>query len=1156
MKHSLRVWARADPVLPAEIDPGIVAEAGFTGAAIAKASAYQHQGRAAIVSHEADGAIVKLTGRVRGSRSTPYTQTIAISRTRRGGIYISGECTCPMEYQCKHVAAVVLQWGRNAPAHTSPTPAGAASATRAPIKPEIAEPALTPALTKWLHDVAQAAARADEAAPDVRKRLCYVLDRMADGGAQIDVLAIDLDTQGRPKDAPKLYDPNHAVTATPPKFLRASDLSILPRLMRAGGLYAIGGARRYRLGGAEGASILAEIVATGRARWRGAEGPVLRMGETRAGEAQWSIGADGVQRFGFRAADGTELAALALNPPHCVDPATGEVSALATPMPAAMIAALLAAPPAPPEAAESIAEALGRILPPGLAPRPAPLPKPVDLRPAPRPIARLTMKPMPRYQFPYKSVSRRTWHSPAEPALVAALELTFAYEDAHFRPEGALPLALRYDGARLSRIHRNPAAELKRLKRLADFELEPFPENWSNGRQKQRANTMWFGEAGTDTHCVRFVLDAKPALEAEGWTVEIDPDFPLRLATPDDDSLSLDFGASQDSSGIDWFDASLGIVIDGERHDLLPVFAEIISKLPPGMEANALAVLKETTSPAQSRFLVNLPDGRIMPLSLARIVPILQALLSVWGPAELADGARLHAAQAADLADLEARLAGQVSVVGGAKLAALAKEFAAWRERAPAASPPWFNATLRPYQQIGLDWLQMLGRVGLGGVLADDMGLGKTIQVLAHLAIEKAAGRLSEPALVVAPTSVLTNWRAEAERFAPRLMTLIHQGKERGKGQIQTDGVDVVITSYPLLARDRALLLDRRWSVAVLDEAQTIRNPQAGISMAAFALNARQKLALSGTPVENHLGDAWSLMRFLNPGLLGDAKSYRARYRNPIEKEGDSGARTRLARRLKPFLLRRTKAEVAADLPPKTEIRETVALTPVQRQLYEATRLVMQKKVREAMDRRGLAKSAIVVLDALLKLRQACCDPRLVKSADAKAKAGGSAKLERLEELIASLKEEGRSALVFSQFTSMLALIRERCEARGWAHEWLTGDTKDRASPVARFQAGKADLFLISLKAGGTGLNLTAADTVILYDPWWNPAVEAQAIDRAHRIGQTAPVFVHRLIAEDTIEEKMLALQARKQSFADALWDGEAGGFAGLSQEDVRALFE
>jgi superfamily II DNA or RNA helicase len=1137
----------AGPVSPADIDVRALAAAGFPAGAIEKGQAYQRQGRVSIESNTARARTVTLNSRVRGSRAKPYAQTITIARSGGDRVAISCACSCPMASHCKHVAAVLLQWCQ------AGAPRARAPAIQPPTAPANTQPELPPALSKWLRDVAQAAARADESASDVKKRLCYVLNRMADGAAGVDVMAIDLDNQGRPKDAPKLYDPNHALNATPPKFLRASDLSILPRLMRAASAYAIGGARRFRLGGAEGASILAEIVATGRARWQGVDGPLLRMGEARAGEAHWSIGEDGAQRFGFRAAGGADLAALALSPPHCVDPATGEVGALATHIPAALVAALLAAPPAPPEAAESIGKALDRILPPGLAPKPRPMPKPTELRPVPRPIARLTMKPVPR--FHYQAASSRAWYPAAAAAPVPALELTFAYEDARFRPSDAAPLALRYDGARVLRINRNPAAELQRLKRLAAFDLEPFPEDWSYGRPKDRPNAMWFGAAATQAHCVRFVLDAKPALEAEGWTIEVDPDFPVRLAEPDEDALSLDFGASQDSTGIDWFDASLGIVVDGERHDLLPSFAEIIAKLPPGMEAEALSELAGSANPARSRLIVTLPDGRILPLSLTRIVPILQALLSVWGPAELADGARLHAAQAGDLVDLEARLAGQVSVVGAANLAALATELAAWRARAPAATPPWFTAKLRPYQQIGVDWLQMLSRVGLGGVLADDMGLGKTIQVLAHLAIEKAAKRLDAPALVVAPTSVLANWQAEAERFAPRLTTLIHQGKERSKQPLQTDGVDLVITSYPLLARDRALLLDRRWSVAVLDEAQTIRNPQAGISMAAFALEARQRLALSGTPVENHLGDAWSLMRFLNPGLLGDAKSFRALYRNPIEKEGDAGARARLARRIKPFLLRRTKAEVAADLPPKTEIRETVVLTPAQRQLYEATRLIMQKKVREALDQRGLAKSAIVVLDALLKLRQACCDPRLVKSADAKAKAGGSAKLERLEELIASLKEEGRSALVFSQFTSMLELIRERCQARGWAHEWLTGDTADRASPVARFQAGEADLFLISLKAGGTGLNLTRADTVILYDPWWNPAVEAQAIDRAHRIGQTAPVFVHRLIAEDTIEEKMLTLQARKQSFADALWDGQAGGIAGISAEDVRALF-
>lgn len=1138
----------ADPVSPDNIDARALAAAGFPARILERGRAYQRQGRVSIESQATMAGAVILKSRVRGSRAKPYAQTITITRANGGGVTIACACSCPMARHCKHVAAVLLHWSQ-AGAQCVRTPTIHPAAAPATLEPE-----LPPELSKWLRDVAQAAARADENASDVKKRLCYVLDRMADGAAGIDVLAIDLDNQGRAKDAPKLYDPNHALNATPPKFLRASDLSILPRLMRTASMSPIGGARRFRLSGAEGAAILAEIIATGRAHWQGQEGQLLRMGEARAGEASWRIGEDGAQRFGFCASGGTDFAALALNPPHYVDPASGEVGALTTLIPASMVAALLAAPPAPPESAESIGEALDRILPPGLAPKPRPMPKPTELRPLPRPIARLTMKPMPR--FHYQAVSSRAWRSATAAAPVPALELAFAYEDARFRPSEPAPLALRYDGARVLRIHRNPAAELQRLKRLADFDLEPFPEDWSYGRPKERPNAMWFGEAATQAHCIRFVLDAKPALEAEGWTVEIDADFPLRLASPDEDALSLDFGASEGGTGIDWFDASLGIVVDGERHDLLPTFAEIIASLPAGMEAEALSELAETANPARSRLMVTLPDGRILPLSLTRIVPILQALLSVWGPAELADGARLHPAQAGDLADLEARLAGQVAVVGSGKLTALAKELGAWRERAPTATPPWFTAKLRPYQQIGVDWLQMLGRVGLGGVLADDMGLGKTVQVLAHLAIEKAADRLGEPALVVAPTSVLANWQAEAERFAPSLKTLIHQGKERSKERLQTKGVDLVISSYPLLARDRALLLDRRWSVAVLDEAQTIRNPQAGISMAAFALDARQRLALSGTPVENHLGDAWSLMRFLNPGLLGDPKSFRVLYRNPIEKDGDASARARLARRLKPFLLRRTKAEVAADLPPKTEIRETVALTPAQRQLYDATRLVMQKKVRDALDRRGLAKSAIVVLDALLKLRQACCDPRLLKSADAKAKAGGSAKLERLEELIASLKEEGRSALVFSQFTSMLALIRERCQARGWAHEWLTGDTTDRASPVARFQAGEADLFLISLKAGGTGLNLTRADTVILYDPWWNPAVEAQAIDRAHRIGQTVPVFVHRLIAEDTIEEKMLALQARKQGFADALWDGQAGGFAGLSAADVRALFE
>jgi len=347
----------------------------------------------------------------------------------------------------------------------------------------------------------------------------------------------------------------------------------------------------------------------------------------------------------------------------------------------------------------------------------------------------------------------------------------------------------------------------------------------------------------------------------------------------------------------------------------------------------------------------------------------------------------------------------------------------------------------------------------------------------------------------------------------------------------------------------------QEWHIAILDEAQNIKNPAADTSKLVRGLQARQRLCLTGTPLENHLGELWSLFDFIAPGFLGDRRSFQGRYRTPIEKGGDLERQALLARRIRPFLLRRTKDEVAADLPPKTEIPEAVELAADQRAIYESIRLTMHDRVRAAIAERGLARSGIVILDALLKLRQACCDPRLLKLPSVKRAQAGSAKFERLMELLPELLDEGRSILLFSQFTEMLGLIELGLKGAGIPYVLLTGDTRDRATPIRRFQSGEVSLFLISLKAGGTGLNLTAADTVIHYDPWWNPAVEDQATDRAHRIGQDKAVFVHKLSTLGTIEEKMEILKSRKRDLAAGILDTERGTPLTLTEADVEDLF-
>jgi SNF2 family DNA or RNA helicase len=400
----------------------------------------------------------------------------------------------------------------------------------------------------------------------------------------------------------------------------------------------------------------------------------------------------------------------------------------------------------------------------------------------------------------------------------------------------------------------------------------------------------------------------------------------------------------------------------------------------------------------------------------------------------------------------------------------------------------------------------------------------------------------------------MANWRMEAERFAPALKVLTLHGPDRKARFDGVPGHDLVLSTYALLPRDRDVLLAQPWHAVIVDEAQNVKNPDTNAARILRQLDARQRFCLTGTPVENHLGELWALMDFLNPGLLGDRRYFARTFRSPIEKNGDVGRRQLLARRVRPFLLRRTKAQVAADLPPKTEIIEHVEMEPGQSAIYEAVRLAMHRKVREAITAKGLDRSRIIILDALLKLRQVCCDPRLVKLQSVKKTGAGSAKLVRLMEMLGEIVEEGRRVLLFSQFTSMLALIEERLAAADIAFVKITGEVRDRATPVERFQAGEVPVFLISLKAGGTGLNLTAADTVILYDPWWNPAVEAQAVDRSHRIGQDKPVFVHRLVTLRTIEEKMLELQSRKGALAAGLFDPEVGGPLDITADDIELL--
>jgi SNF2 family DNA or RNA helicase len=437
------------------------------------------------------------------------------------------------------------------------------------------------------------------------------------------------------------------------------------------------------------------------------------------------------------------------------------------------------------------------------------------------------------------------------------------------------------------------------------------------------------------------------------------------------------------------------------------------------------------------------------------------------------------------------------------------------------------------------------------------MGLGKTVQTLAHLLLEKQQGRDTLPTLIVAPTSLMGNWRREAERFTPDLSLLLLHGIDRKEYLEKLNDYNIILTTYALIRRDLETLQNYRFHYIVLDEAQAIKNPKSLTTQGVCSLKSNHRLCLTGTPMENHLGELWSMYHFLMPGYLGPMNRFTRQFRNPIEKEGDGTRMQQLQKRIKPFLLRRTKQAVAQELPEKTEIVRSIILDGKQRDLYESIRLSMDKKVRDEIRKKGLARSHIMILDALLKLRQVCCDPHLV-ALDRAKKVKQSAKMDLLMEMLPEMIEEGRKILIFSQFTKMLAIIENAIQQQHITYSKLTGQTRKRDEAIDYFQNGPAKVMLISLKAGGVGLNLTAADTVIHYDPWWNPAVENQATDRAHRIGQDKSVFVYKLICENTVEDKIIALQQKKQALADNMYGdtGKAQQGPLLSAEDLENLLK
>ncbi|AEK63574.1 DEAD/DEAH box helicase [Collimonas fungivorans] len=1134
-----------------------------------------------VLAVEQDGDVLNAT--VQGSGSNVYQQEITLS-VFRDAPDIDSVCSCPVGSNCKHVAAALIEYLQRPSTDQLPIPAAKLAQPAAPminpIKPAAgpkASPAPVQALARtmeaWLTRVegeVSAAGSAPAQPSGLRQKaathqVLFVLSAAYNGKkAVLHLCKAQQRPNGQSLSAQPVTDVPRLLS-DPAVFLRPEDRDLIGLFVAQNdGNHAQHAA--CELSGKLGAQLLQALLQQQRLLWansladlaKGTAYPLQLAATRRASLAwyetvedsrdvvrdMWQLG------WQFEAEPGTEGRSsregqkvgkhvdylLPTEPPWYVDNLScGE---LVLPQRDARISSkalndlVIQAPLLDPDdrlavAQQLLAQGLNDVI-----PFPPQVPQTIrkDIRPQPL----LVLGSLP---------------SVSNPLMQDFAELHFRY-DGEIASTQFTPTLSRNTPAGIEQIVRDQDAENVFTQALLALGMLPLqdtqhPLAMMPGMFMQPDQSSW----------LRFAKEGLPQLASQGWLIDKRAEYRFDVVAVDDWYAEIDEAEGQPGNAS--FDLELGIVVNHQRVPLLPLLVDLIRHAPQDFDPRTMALRDD-----QDELLVRLSDGIHVAMPWGRIKPILNTLGELYF-AEKSDGpVRLSALDAARLAELEA--GAKLRWVGGDRLRSMGQKLHTFGGVKKIAAPAGLQATLRDYQLEGLAWMQFLREYDLAGILADDMGLGKTVQTLAHILVEKQSGRLTAPALVIAPTSLMDNWQQEALRFAPELRVLVLQGKQRLEQFDQVGQFDLVLTTYALLPRDEEHWRRHAFHLLILDEAHYIKNPRSKVAQSAALLNARHRLCLTGTPVENHLGELWAQFHFLLPGLLGDEKTFNRDFRQPIEKHSDATRRALLVRRIKPFLLRRTKDKVAKELPPKTEMLRSVTLSGAQRDLYENVRLVMDKKVREEVAKKGVARSHIVILEALLKLRQACCDPRLLKTdlPETQAEAGKeadeipSAKLLELLEMVDELRQEDRRILVFSQFTSMLALIAAELRQRDIGYAMLTGATLDRAEAVRSFQDGEVPVFLISLKAGGVGLNLTAADTVIHYDPWWNPAAESQATDRAWRIGQDKPVFVYKLIAKGTVEESIQLLQQKKAGLAQAMLspEGETQNI-GLTQDDLQAIF-
>jgi superfamily II DNA or RNA helicase len=1046
-----------------------------------------------------------ISAAVQGTRPTPYRVNLTLLQQQEE-IWIQSHCNCPVGHDCKHGAAAAYAYLRHQ--HTESGSGRPRSAAE-----------------RWLEALLHMENTHPEGTEEPENPLRYSLQ--LDSEQILHIRVLRLQSKPRGQTQPRVQDLISLTSSSPPPGTRPEDQEIA-RLLRAesfgryGSSQGSGAQPPIPLNSSLGALALEKMLASGRCIWQNSD-LHLTPGAARPLAPIWES-----QNSGERLSLQVEPPAtvLLLTPAlRYLDLSRGEIGPIETTLDTALLGHLLKAPEIPTPVLKAALPRLYDHLPELNLPLP--------------PGAELELRELKDLSpIPHLTLTVVGGETPHHLAL-----LEFAYADV--RLSTAVPREvqiLSQQGQRL-KIYRDLSAEQKACEQLQATGLQRLP--WKDPRVSEPP--LHYGFEGSDLLARimawdRFLHTSLPQLEAAGWVIHRADQF-LRI-----EESEHWFGELAEQAENGWFELSLGIEIQGEQINLLPLLVNVLRQAEnPRQLRNSIAT--------QGSLLLPLNASRWIRVPAERLLSILDTLIELYDREPLNQEGRLELSHTEGLQLHQLLNDPDLNWQGAESLQQLSRQLQNFTALTETPPPPALQTTLRPYQLEGLSWLQFLRELKLGGILADDMGLGKTVQALAHILMEKQNGRLPRPALVIAPASLLFNWQREAARFTPDLKTLVLHGSQRTPLLATIEDHDLVITTYALARQDLAIHRQHVYPIILLDEAQNIKNPSSKTAQALFQLRAQQRLALTGTPMENHLAELWSLYRFVMPGFLGPLDRFTRLFRTPIEKLADTPRRLQLQERIRPFLLRRTKQAVLQDLPEKTEIIRYIPLEGKQRDLYETLRLAMDARVREEVEKLGLQRSRITILDALLKLRQLCCDPRLLNMQEARG-LQKSAKLEALMEMIPAMVEEGGRILVFSQFVSMLELIEAELTKIGLDYALLTGQTRQRQIQVDRFQNREVPIFLISLKAGGVGLNLTAADTVIHYDPWWNPAVENQATDRAWRMGQDKQVFVYKLIAEKTLEEKILTLQARKKNLVSGIYAETAEGEHAISADELLRLLQ